>query len=228
MFVATRFGEDAGENAPGILKSALMLVAKRHEPTQCSKPLPFEREVTVDVNIPLPSTTVMDGAMFLACPPGSTYEMVKLSEVSSDSFRPSFLNARQPPVAIRPADWDEEEDGEWRPAFASAPKDQSADDSVAFSDPVAEQARVQAELETHEPADTVAFLAHCEEKLAAGAAPGCCSELMMEALRSKVAIDQVATPREDANISELVERPQRIVVDAVDGASSVAPAVASK
>ena len=204
-FEVTRFGEDASDNAPNILKTSVMLVASRDEPS-CANPSPFEMEVTVEVRAPLPalSGVALGATRFLACPPGSLYEMVRVDDASpsaSVASRPSFLDRGRrtttTPAATRPADWDEEEDGAWEPppaaADAVAAVDAVAaaadDESTAHADPEAEAARVAAELATHEPADSIAFLAHCEAKVAAGEPCGCCSEQMMAALRLKVADD---------------------------------------
>ena len=52
-----------------------------------------------------------------------------------------------------------------------------------------EGARVARELATHSAADSVAFLAHCEQMLAQKQAWGCCSSRMVSELRKKVAVD---------------------------------------
>jgi len=125
-FEVTRFiGEqpvDADASHQFLLHESAMFVAAR-QPPACASPLPFEQEVTIEVRSPLPANVNLGvGSKFLACPPGSTYEMVKLDDERA-AAPSSFLNAasdapRQQvvvPPATRPADWDDEEDGVWQP-----------------------------------------------------------------------------------------------------------------
>ena len=126
-FEVTRFiGEqpvDADASHQFLLHESAMFVAAR-QPPACASPLPFEQEVTIEVRSPLPTNVNLGvgSTKFLACPPGSTYEMVKLDDERA-AAPSSFLNAasdapRQQvvvPPATRPADWDDEEDGVWQP-----------------------------------------------------------------------------------------------------------------
>ena len=115
-FAVTRFspGADAAEGA--WYRESIMLVAAREAASDCSSPLPFETEHTEQIRAPLPAGlgggVGVTSSYFLACPPGSRYEMMKVSE-RVEGERPSFL--RSTPPATRPADWDDEEDGAWEP-----------------------------------------------------------------------------------------------------------------
>ena len=60
-----------------------------------------------------------------------------------------------------------------------------------------EAARVARELATHSAADSVAFLAHCEQMLAQKQAWGCCSSRMVSELRRKVAEERGAGQGEE-------------------------------
>ena len=60
-----------------------------------------------------------------------------------------------------------------------------------------EAARVARELATHSAADSVAFLAHCEQMLAQKQAWGCCSSRMVSELRRKVAKERGASQGEE-------------------------------
>jgi len=201
-FVAERFGEDAEADGPAILASSVMIVVAR-SPPECASPLFSEQQITETVRTPLPpdlAATVSSKTMFLACPPDSYYEMMRVSERTAPG-----VAAAEPAVELAaevsmPADWDEEEDGVWVAPGSSPEAVVAEDDSVAFSDPVKEARRVAEELATHTPDDTVAFLAHCESKLAAGEPCGCCSGTMMDALRKKVVTDAAAA-RDDVNSS---------------------------
>ena len=120
-FEATRF---ASTSAPGILASSIMLVAVLDVPS-CASPSPFEKEHIIEVSVPLPASALGAGLVdrFIACPPGSTFEMMKLSDRSASS-KPSFIAAAfaqttAAPPATRPADWDDDEDCVWEaPAVA--------------------------------------------------------------------------------------------------------------
>ena len=227
-FEVTRFGEDAGEAAPAILSQSVMLVAFRHEP-ECASPLPFEQEVTVEVTASLPAR---GSTTFLACPPGSTYEMVKIEENATSApaaTKPAFLQRRMAEkAAAKPADWDEEEDGPWEPSsampMAAAADDEEEDESSAFSDPVKEAERVAAELATQDAEDSIHFLAHCEAKIAEGKPCGCCSALMMEGLRNKIAADAAAAASGDKNESAAAAV-EEATVDAFGGVSAAAAGV---
>ena len=126
-FEVTRFmGEkaDGGASHQFLLSESIMLVASR-QPPACDSPMPFEQEYTVEVRSLLPADLNLGigGTKFLACPPGSMYEMVKLGTERAAAPGPAFLNAARatpsqqavvPPVS-RPLDWDDEEDGVWQP-----------------------------------------------------------------------------------------------------------------
>ena len=230
-FEAQRFtSEDAREGAPAILQQSLMLVAVRHA-AACASPSPFEREVTLEVRTPLPASARAFGAeRMLACPPGSSFDMVKLSSAASTTptttapaaakgllgfYRHSAYSNPNPPPS-RPADWDEDEDGPWEAEGPGAPEGLQAQAAktagtgtggraafLAGSAPLQggtqggtqgeklpredeeaateeeEGARVARELATHSAADSVAFLAHCEQMLAQKQAWGCCSSRMV-------------------------------------------------
>jgi hypothetical protein len=60
-----------------------------------------------------------------------------------------------------------------------------------------EATRVARELATHSAADSVAFLAHCEQMLAQKQAWGCCSSRMVSELRRKVAEERGAGQGEE-------------------------------
>ena len=117
-FEAKRFGADAHDGAPAILQQTVMFVVERSEPG-CAAPSPFEQEVTLEVRTPLPAEASGLGTdHMLACPPGSVYEMVKLSNAPPPVLgKPAFLRSTTPsePKAwmAKPADWDEAEDGVW-------------------------------------------------------------------------------------------------------------------
>ena len=234
-FEAQRFtSEDAREGAPAILQQSLMLVAVRHA-AACASPSPFEREVTLEVRTPLPASARAFGAeRMLACPPGSSFDMVKLSSAASTpstTTAPAAAkgllgfyrhSAYSNPPPSRPADWDEDEDGPWEAEGPGAPEGLQAQAAktagtaaggraafLAGSAPLQggtqgeklpredeeaateeeEGARVARELATHSAADSVAFLAHCEQMLAQKQAWGCCSSRMVSELRKKVAVD---------------------------------------
>ena len=224
-FEAQRFtSEDAREDAPAILQQNLMVVAVRHAPA-CASPSAFEREVTLEVRTPLPASARAFGAeRMLACPPGSSFDMVKLSTAASTTaptttaaaakgllgyYRRSAYSSAPP---SRPADWDEDEDGPWEAEGAVAPEGLQAqaakttvtgagsflaggaplqgggapatgeklpreDEEAATEEE--EGARVARELATHSAADSVAFLAHCEQMIAQKQAWGCCSSRMV-------------------------------------------------
>ena len=130
-FEVTRFAEGSAEkheNAPAILRESIMLVAARSEPATCRAPRPFPVDVTVDVHAPVScSAELLTGArsVFFACPPGSTFEMMKV-DMPQDASRPAFLGKSTmavPVPAVQPADWDEEEDGEWQPSPHAAGAD---------------------------------------------------------------------------------------------------------
>ena len=117
-FAVTRFspGADAAEGA--WYREAIMLVAAREAANACSSPLPFETEHTEQVRAPLPAGLAggVGANYFLACPPGSRYEMMKVSErTGGTGARPAFLRSASTPPATRPPDWDDEEDGHWEP-----------------------------------------------------------------------------------------------------------------
>ena len=106
-FEVQPFTSEDGEAVPAILQQSLMLVAVRHAPA-CASPAPFERELTLEIRTPLPASARALGAeRMLAFPPGSSFDMVKLSSVAAKGL----LGYSAPPS--RPADWDEEEDGPW-------------------------------------------------------------------------------------------------------------------
>ena len=246
-FEAQRFtSEDAREGAPAILQQSLMLVAVRHAPA-CASPSPFEREVTLEVRTPLPASARAFGAeRMLACPPGSSFDMVKLSSAASTTAATTTAAAAakgllgyyrhstysSPPG--RPADWDEDEDGPWEAERPGAPEGLQA--QAAKTAPAAaggraaflsgsaplqggaqgeklpredeeaateeeEGARVARELATHSAADSVAFLAHCEQMLAQKQAWGCCSSRMISELRKKVAEERGGEQGEEHNAS---------------------------
>lgn len=207
-------GDETHNTKPGILSSSIMLVASRSAPT-CSVPLEAAQEHVVEIHAPLPQVAQAAAPgmkRFIACPPGSLYEMVLLEEQkSAPAFAtagkaPAFLQgAASPfgqPAARAPADWDVEEDGEWRPPAAHKEKPSflggdgvppaKKDDSVASDDPEEEARRVAEELATQTPEDSIAFLAHCEKKIAAGEPCGCCSPTMMDGLREKIATEATA------------------------------------
>ena len=143
-FEARRFGEDASDGAPAILQSSCMMVAYRHTP-ECDSPSPFEEEVTMEIRATLPDSaaSVGLGDKMLACPPGSLYEMVKLSDAAATPKKPSFMAGLSTPPATKPLDWDEEEDGLWEPpAAAVAAAASFKDDSVGSDDPEEEATRV--------------------------------------------------------------------------------------
>ena len=253
-FEVQRFTSEDGEAVPAILQQNLMLVAVRHAPA-CASPAPFERELTLEIRTPLPaSARALRAERMLACPPGSSFDMVKLSSVApapTTAAAKDLLGYSAPPS--RPADWDEEEDGPWEaeegagaPEGTQAQASRSAplqggvqggawgeelpreDEEAATEDPnpspspnpnpnpnptraltvtltVAEQAateeeeaaRVARELATHSAADSVAFLAHCEQMLAQKQAWGCCSSRMVSELRRKVAKERGAGQGEE-------------------------------
>ena len=124
-FEAQRFGDESHEDVPAILQQSLVLVVLRHAPV-CASPSPFEREVTVEVRAPLPASARGLGTeRMLACPPGSTYDMVKLSAIPTAAaaaagllgyYPHSAYSSTQPELPSRPADWDEAEDGPWEAA----------------------------------------------------------------------------------------------------------------
>lgn len=140
-FEVTRFvGDNPDEDASHqfLLQESAMLVGAR-QPPSCTNPLPFEQEVTVEVSTPLPAD-LNAATKFLACPPGSKYEMVKLGAAraaASASGAPSFMSAtaarqrvvieptQQPVPMQQPSDWDEEEDGVWQ-----APVKENASEAV--------------------------------------------------------------------------------------------------
>jgi len=145
-FEARRFGEDASDGAPAILQSSCMMVAYRHTP-ECDSPSLFEEEVTMEIRATLPDSaaSVGLGDKMLACPPGSLYEMVKLSDAAATPKQPSFMAglSTSTPPATKPLDWDEEEDGLWEPpAAAVAAAASFKDDSVGSDDPEEEATRV--------------------------------------------------------------------------------------
>ena len=111
-FEVQRFTSEDGEAVPAILQQSLMLVAVRHAPA-CASPAPFERELTLEIRTPLPASVRAFGAeRMLACPPGSSFDMVKLSSAApATASAEGLLGYSAPPS--RPADWDEEEDGPW-------------------------------------------------------------------------------------------------------------------
>jgi len=204
-----------------------MLVASREAP-DCATPSLVERDVTETVRLPLPEAAAqaaVGSKLFIACPPGSFYEMIALEEKVSSTLKPSFLSAASPTIrgaltATKPADWDEEEDGQWE----AAPETDVEDDSIASADPVKEAQRVEEELATHTPQDSIAFLAHCESKLAAGEPCACCSPTMMESLRNKVAAEGAAdsetTATATSNASGATELRMATVAVEASGASS--------
>ena len=133
-FEAQRFtSEDAREGSPAILQQSLMLVAVRHA-AACASPS-LEREVTLEVRTPLPASARAFGAeRMLACPPGSSFDMVKLSSAASTpptTTAPAAAkgllgfyrhSAYSNPPPSRPADWDEDEDGPWEADGPGAPE----------------------------------------------------------------------------------------------------------
>ena len=130
-------------------------------------------------------------------------------------------------AAAKPADWDEEEDGPWEPSSAmpmAAAAEEEEDESSAFSDPVKEAERVAAELATQDAEDSIHFLAHCEAKIAEGKPCGCCSALMMEGLRNKIAADAAAAASGDKNESAAAAV-EEATVDAFGGVSAAAAGV---
>ena len=221
-FEVSRFGEEHASEAPSILASSVMLVAARAHPT-CTSPRPVERSITEVVRVPLPPSAQapLGAKRFIACPPDSYYEMMALEEKVPGTTTPSFLGSGTPTDGgAKPADWDEEEDGEWKPFLGEAPVQAAEDDSSAFSDPVREAQRVVDELATHTPEDTVAFLSHCESKIAAGEPATCCSKIMVDALREKVAKDASVTAAAPLNASAEAAEVETMAVDA-SGASFV-------
>jgi hypothetical protein len=162
--------------------------------------------------------------------------MMRLSEgaaAASPTFVSSRAAAAAPAPAVRPPDWDEEEDGPWEPPAGMQPAavsaDGDADDSVAHSDPAAEAVRVAAELATQTATDSINFLAHCEEKLVAGTPAPCCSDQMVAALRQKVAADATdATPAEaNASDAHAPAAADAVAVDALAGGVAAAAAGAT-
>ena len=267
-FEAQRFtSEDAREDAPAILQQNLMVVAVRHAPA-CASPSAFEREVTLEVRTPLPASARAFGAeRMLACPPGSSFDMVKLSTAASTTAPTTTAAAAKgllgyysrsayssaPPS--RPADWDEDEDGPWEAEGAVAPEGLQAqaakttvtgagsflaggaplqgggapatgeklpreDEEAATEEE--EGARVARELATHSAADSVAFLAHCEQMVAQKQAWGCCSSRMVSELRKKVAEEQGEEQGEEHNASLEPGAGARggVAVDALGGLSA--------
>ena len=70
-------GDAACHSKPAILSQSIMLVVARAEQT-CGG---FDQEVTEEVRAELPEAARGVGnAVFLACPPGSWYEMVKVQD----------------------------------------------------------------------------------------------------------------------------------------------------
>ena len=236
-FEVQRFTSEEGEAVPAILQQSLMFVAVRHAPA-CASPAPFERELTLEIRTPLPASARAFGAeRMLACPPGSSFDMVKLSSAAPTTAAPTTAAAKgllgysAPPS--RPADWDEDEDGPWEAEGAGAPEGLQAqvaktaagagsflaggaplrgggapaqgekppreDEEAATEEE--EGARVARELATHSAADSVAFLAHCEQMLAQKQAWGCCSSRMISELRKKVAEERGGGQGEEHNAS---------------------------
>ena len=205
-FAASRFGESHVHDAPHILTDSIMIVASRATDA-CASPL-SEREKTEVVRTLLPPSAhagFQSARRFLACPPGSHYEMVLLEDKAEPRGLPFLTPSGASVRHAEPPVWDDEESGASGPGELDHELDHELgqefdheldqvesdeeDERTASSDPIKEARRVAEELATHTPSDSVAFLEHCEAKLRAGEAAGCCSPLMVQALRKKVAKD---------------------------------------
>ena len=190
-FEVTRFGKEHAEDGPAILTSSVMLVAARSAPV-CAAPSLVETEITEEIRAPLPAValTPIAATRFFACPPGSLYEMMRVDERAVQT-KPTFIDAKLSLEGKQPPDWDEEEDGVWEPLSAGAGfgTAESHDESTAYADPVQEARRVSAELATQSAHDSIAHLAHCEKQQQLGNPSKCCSEQMMDGLRTKIAAD---------------------------------------
>ena len=101
--------------------------------------------------------------------------------------------------------------------FGAAPA--AEDETVEADDPEAEARRVAEELATQTPEDSVAFLAHCEEKRAAGEPCKCCSDRMMSELRRKIAEEGAVGYNATADVVD-DEPVESIAVDARGGAAA--------
>ena len=201
-FEASRFapectdGDAKCHSKPAILSQSIMLVVARAEQT-CGG---FDQEVTEEVRAELPEAARGVGnAVFLACPPGSWYEMVKVQDQAPEA-------AAAPAFMAKP-----------KAAFGAAPA--AEDETVEADDPEAEARRVAEELATQTPEDSVAFLAHCEEKRAAGEPCKCCSDRMMSELRRKIAEEGAVGYNATADVVD-DEPVESIAVDARGGAAA--------
>jgi len=156
----------------------VVLIASRGA-ASCARPTLEPQEYTHEVRLPMPASAFGFGDRYIGCPPGSAFEMMPLATKAASN--PTSEASTPTESSTPPVDWDPEEDGVWEPGEPPALIAEAAEG------PVAEDQRVEKELATHSPEDSRAFLAHCETKRASGEPCKCCTDLMMDRLREKVA-----------------------------------------